>query len=232
MKIKHNSLKKLYKNYLEDRSHGSRDRCPSPQDFIVYLRDECSKKQKNQIIDHITQCPECLEELNFALKTIREEKKLMSDLKDLIPENKQNNKNKFYPQLISFRPVWIYALIIITGVVLISYLVRNNSEQEKYRGNEAQSLKLISPTHKNEQKTQMGFEWEDVHDSDYFILEIFDESLYPVWTSDKIKENHATLSDEITAMLIKEKPYYWMVTAFLSDGKTIESQLQEFYISE
>jgi hypothetical protein len=232
MKIKHNSLKKLYKGYLEDQFLGSRDKCPSPQDFIAHLRDACSKKKKNQIIDHVTQCPECLEELKFVLKTIREEEKFISDLKDLIPENKQSKKNKYYPQLISFRPLWIYGLIIISGAVLISHLVRNISQQEKYRGNVARSVTLISPTHKTEQKTQMGFKWEDVQESDYFILEIFDESLYPVWTSDKIKENYARLSEEITGILIKDKIYYWMVTAFLSDGKTIESRLQEFFISD
>ena len=115
---------------------------------------------------------------------------------------------------------------------MISFLVKNISEERKYRGAESRSVMLITPNKKTTLKTQLEFEWEHVQNSDYFILEIFDESLYPIWNSDKITVNHTLLSEEITNRLLKQKTYYWMVTAFLSDGKTIESRLQGLVISD
>lgn len=232
MKINHKDLKRLYRNYLDDIQPISRANCPSPKDILDCLRNKYSKKKKNLILEHIVQCSYCYEEFKFVQETVRAEEKFIIDLQGLCPEKKQRRKNKFYLQAISFRPVWIYGLILITGAVLVSLLVRNISEEQKYRGNETHAVTLISPTAKTEQKAQLEFKWKDVHKSEYFILEIFDETLYPVWTSDRIKENQVILSKETTDILSKQKPYYWMVTAHLSDGKTIESRLQGFFVSD
>jgi len=231
MKISHRDLKELYRDYLEDKPPVSRAKCPSPQDITACLRGERSKNRRNRIIDHIFQCAYCHEEFEFALEIIREEEKFIHDLSTIIKENNHGKKNKFF-QLYPFRPAWIYGFIFIIGVVLISLFVHNISEERKYRGAEPQSVTLITPNKKTILKTQLEFEWKHVQNSDYFILEIFDESLYPIWKSDKITINHTLLSDEITNRLLIQKTYYWMVTAFLSDGKTIESRLQDFVISD
>lgn len=232
MKINHKELERLYKDFLEDIQPITRSECPLPQDFIDYVRNECSTKKKNLIIDHVAQCIYCFEEFKFVLEIVREEEKFINDLQDLIPKRKQRVKNKFRLYTISFRPIWIYGLIFIMGAVLISLLVRNISKEQKYRGNETHEVTLISPKVTTEQKTRLEFKWKEVNKSDYFILEIFDEALHPVWISDKIKVNQITLSEEISDMLSKHKTYYWMVTAYLSDAKTIESRLQEFSISD
>ncbi|NOR11713.1 MAG: hypothetical protein GQ545_00505 [Candidatus Aminicenantes bacterium] len=232
MKISHKDLKGLYKSYLEDRLPVSRAKCPSPQDITACLRGEGLKNRRNRIIDHIFQCAYCHEEFEFILKTIREEKKFIHDLSSITKEKKHREKNKFFYQLLPLHPAWMYGLIFITGVVMISLLVKNISEERKYRGTESRSVTLITPNKKTTLKTQLEFEWKHVQNSDYFILEIFDESLYPIWKSDKITVNHTLLSEEITNRLLKQKTYYWMVTAFLSDGKTIESRLQDLVISD
>jgi hypothetical protein len=165
------------------------------------------------------------------LGIIREEEKFIHDLSTIIKEKNHRKENKFF-QFHSFRPAWIYGFIFIIGVVLISLFVHNISEERKYRGTESQAVTLITPNKKAILKKQLEFEWKHVKNSDYFILEIFDESLYPIWKSDKVTVNHTVLSTEITDRLLKQKTYYWMVTAFLSDGKTIESRLQNFVISD
>ncbi|MGB3862991.1 MAG: hypothetical protein WBF32_04890 [Candidatus Aminicenantaceae bacterium] len=231
MKISHRDLKELYRDYLKDKPPVSRAECPSPQDITDCLRGESSKNRRNRIIDHIFQCAYCHEEFEFALEIIREEEKFIDDLSTIIKENNHGKKKKYF-QLHPFRPAWIYGFIFIIGVVLISLFVHNISEEHKYRGAESYSVTLITPNKKTVLKTQLEFEWKHVQNLDYFILEIFDESLYPIWKSDKITINHTLLSDEITNRLLKQKTFYWMVTAFLSDGKTIESRLQDFVISD
>jgi hypothetical protein len=231
MKINNKDIKELYRSYLEEKLPVSRTQCPSPQDITACLRGESSRKRRYQIIDHVLQCSYCHKEYEFALETIREERKFIHELGSIIQENR-NKKEKKLIYLFTFRPSWLYTLILIAGVVLITLLVKNITEEHKYRGSEAPSIILINPNKKTNQKAQLKFEWEDIRISDYYIIEIFDESLYPIWTSEKITTNNTLLSEEITNKFLKNKTYFWMVTAFLSDGKKIESQLQEFMISD
>ncbi len=231
MKISHKDLKELFKSYLEDRIPSSRAECPLPRDITACLRAESSKKKREQIIDHVFQCAFCRQEFEFVLETIREEKKLINDLSTIIKGKRHSKENKTF-RLFPFRFSWLYSLILITGIVLITILLKNISEEHKYRSSEFPSVTLITSNKKTIQKKQPKFEWEYVQNSDYYILEIFDESLYPIWESDKITANHTVLSKEITNRLLEQKTYYWMVTAFLSDGRTIESRLQDFRFSE
>ena len=231
MRISHKDLKELYRNYLEDKLPSSRAKCPLPEDITACLRGESSKKRRNQIIDHIHYCAYCHEEFEFALETLRAEKKFIYDLDTIFQEKKCRKKNILI-QLLPFRPSWLYSLIIITGVVIITLLVKNITDEHKYRGTESPSIMLITPNKKITLKGQLKFEWEDVQNTDYYILEIFDESLYPIWRSNKITNNYSSLPEEIIRGFLKNKTYYWMVTAFISDGKTIESRLKDFIISD
>jgi hypothetical protein len=231
MKISHKDINELYKKYLEDKIPISRAKCPSPEEIAVCLRGEGSNKRRDQIIDHIFSCVFCYEEFEFALGTIREEGKFIHDLETIIQKGKYKKETKF-SQFFPVRLSWLYSLVLITGVVLITLLVKNLTEEHKYRGAESKSVMLISPTKKTTLKAQIEFEWIDVQNSEYYIVEIFDESLYPIWKSNKITANSTLLSEEISSRFLLPKTYYWMVTAFLLDGKTIESRLKDFVITD
>jgi hypothetical protein len=231
MKISHKDLKELYKSYLEDKIPGSRAKCPLPEGITACLRGESSKKRKNQIIDHIFHCVYCNEEFEFALETIREERKFIQNL-DAIMQKKKNKKEYNFFQFFLFRPTWLNSLILIIGIVLVTLLVKNIAEDHKFRGAESKSVMLIAPNKKTTLQAQIEFEWKDVQNSDYYILEIFDESLFPIWKSSEITANHTLLPKEISNRFFEHKTYYWMVTAYLSDGKTIESRLLDFVISD
>lgn len=231
MKINHKDIKGLFKSYLEDRLPVSRAKCPLPDDITACIRGESTKKRRNQIIDHVLHCAYCHEEFEFALGIIRGEEKFIKDLGSIVQEKKKSRK-KEYLQFFPFRPSWLHSLILITVVVMLTLLVKDMTEERKYRGSETLSITLITPNKKATLRYQLKFEWEDIQNSDYYILEVFDESLYPIWKSDKITVNYTLLSQEITNRFLIHKTYYWMITAFLTDGKTIESKLQDFRISD
>lgn len=231
MKISPKDLKDLYRDYLEDEPTISRTKCPSSRDITACIRGERSKNRRHQIIDHIFQCSCCHEEFELILKIIREENRFIHTISTAIQEKSHRKKNKFF-QHPPFRPAWIYGFLFIIGVVLISLFVNNISKERKYRSAESHSVTLVAPNNKTTLETPLEFEWKHVQNSDYYILEIFDESLYPIWVSDKIAIDHTFLSEEIANKLLKQKTYYWMVTAYFSDGKAIESRLQEFMISD
>ena len=231
MKISHKDLKELYRGYLEDERPVSRAKCPLPEDITACLRGEISKKRRHDIVDHILRCVYCHEEFEFALETIREESKFIHDLNRLIQEKKFEKKYRFF-QFFPFRPSWLYSLVLIIGVSLITLLVINITEEYKYRSAESPSVILTAPINNVTPKTQLKFEWKEIQNSEYYILEIFNESLYPTWKSGKITLNYTLLPEEITNRFLKNKTYYWMITAYLIDGKTIESRLQDFIISD
>jgi len=231
MKISHKDLKELYRDYLEDKAPVSTSKCPSPQDMTALIRSENSKKGSAQIIDHIFECTSCREEFEFALETIREEKKFIHDLSTIVQERLLVKKTKT-GQLFPLRLSWLYSLLLIIGIFMITFLVKNISEERKYRGGDSHTVMLLSPKKKTSPRKQLKFIWRHIQNSDYYILEIFDESLYPIWKSDKITANHAVIPETIANKLKEQKTHFWMVTAFLADGKTIESRLQNFKISD
>ena len=126
MKINHKDIKELYISYLDYRPPISRSECPSPQDITACLRGKRSRKRRNQIIDHVFQCVYCHKEFEFALQTIREEGILIHDLDKIIQENRPSKKKKTYVFL-PLRLSWLYSLILITAVVMITLLIKNFS---------------------------------------------------------------------------------------------------------
>ena len=231
MKISHKDIKGLFRNYLKDRFPVSRAKCPLPEDITACLRGNISKKRRNQIIDHIFNCAYCHEEFEFAFKILREEEKFINDLSTIVKEKKRSEEKKYF-QFFPFRQSWLYSLILIIAVAMLTLLVKDMTEERRYRGANALSITLVTPDQKVILRNQLKFEWENIQNSDYYILEVFDESLYPIWKSNKITVNSTLLSKEITNRLIKHKTYYWMITAILRDGKSIESRLQDFRISD
>ncbi|MCK4264030.1 MAG: hypothetical protein KAX27_03720, partial [Candidatus Aminicenantes bacterium] len=107
-----------------------------------------------------------------------------------------------------------------------------NLEKREYRGANQAKIILIEPINKKYSKFLLTFKWKKIENSDYYILEIFDKTLYPVWESKKIFKTRVVLPDEISSKLIKNNRYFWMVTAFLSDGSKTESIIKEFKVTE
>ena len=82
------------------------------------------------------------------------------------------------------------------------------------------------------QKSLLKFRWVEIKDSDYYIVELYDETLLPIWRSEKIFNNEIDLPKQILDRLVKNKKYFWMLTAYFPDGKKIESRLEYFIPTE
>lgn len=244
MKITDKDLQKLYKAHIVEKIPISRKNCPSQKKFINFFRTKLSEKQRIGLIDHITNCCYCAQEFEFTTQILRDEKKLIEEIGNII-QNKwikktagksdkgslsylRKRKILFFPAL-----SWKLSLIIFGAVILISALIIfQNSERRDYRDKNTQSINLIEPIKGKYSKSLLVFKWNEYNGSDHYILEIFDETLYPVWESNKILKNNFVLPDEIAKKLIGNKTYFWMITAFLADGRKIESKLEEFTVTD
>jgi hypothetical protein len=240
MKIKHNELQKLYKAYIMDRIPQSQKKCPPQKEIVNFFRLKLSENRKSKLINHITNCCYCAQEFEFILQTLREQENLSKEIgrlfcsknkskeieKGIKKDSPQSAKKRwiFFPAL-----SWKYVLpIFIVSIIISALIIFKKPEKTEFRDEHLYQISLIEPINGKYFKPSSVFNWTEIKNSAYYILEIFDETLYPVWESNKISKNHYALPEETVKKLIKNKTYFWMVTVYFSDGRKIESGLEEF----
>jgi hypothetical protein len=218
----------------------SRKDCPPAKEIINFFRSKLSEHRKIKLIDHITNCRYCTQEFEFILQTLREQEKLSEEIGKLFrPKNTRTEIEKsvkkdaprstkkrwiFFPFL-----SWKYVLpIFMAAIIILALIIFRKPEKTEFREEHLPQISLIEPVNGKYFKRLSVFNWTEIKNSAYYILEIFDESLYPVWESNKISKNHYTLPGETARKLIKNKTYFWMVTVYFSDGRKVESPLEEF----
>lgn len=240
MKMKNKELIKSYKAYIMENVPLSRESCPPCEDIISFFKPKTSEKQRSRIIDHITKCFFCAQEFEFILQIQREEEKLIEGIGKSLQskENiefikkgagKNSNHSSKRPKLFFPRLSWKYALpLLLVAVIISTLLVFQNLGKREYRGPDLIKVRLIEPINGKYSKSLLVFRWNEFKNSEYYILELYDEALYQIWKSDKIIKNKIILPPEVTKSLDTNKTYFWMVTAFLPDGKKIESEIEEF----
>jgi len=243
MKIKNKDLIKLYKAHIMENIPHSRKSCPPSKKINSFFRSKTSEKQRPRIIDHITKCSSCAQEFEFMLKTRREERKLIEEIGKFL-QSKENitfikkrvgkKINQISKRRKPFFPIfaWKYALVLAGVAIIIStFLVFQNIGKKDYRGPDLRQVRLIEPINGKYSKSLLTFKWNEFKDSEYYILELFNETLFQIWKSNKIIKNQAILPAEVAKSLNTNKTYFWMVTAFLPDGKKIESEIEEFTLT-
>ena len=247
MKINNKDLKNLYKAYIMENIPLSQKNCPPTKEIINLFRSKLSEKQKSKIIDHITSCYFCSQEFEFILQTLRQENKLKDEIRRLLfskkeappikqKENKKINYSRkkfisFFPQL-SWKSTSLILGIAIIIFGLFALIVFQNNEKKVYRGRYFSPIKLIEPVKGEYQKSLLVFRWQKIEGSEYYILELFDETLLPIWKSKKIFNSHTGLPQKIVNSLSENKMYFWMVTAYFPDGMEIESRMENFILKK
>lgn len=246
MKIKDKDLKILYMTHTIAKSSPARKDCPSPEEFLHFFRSEKSKKTTAEIIDHLSKCYYCLQEFKLVSETLIKEKELNQEIKKILDldnskSDAKKRKNSMFLTLkkwwrsCSSRFSWKYASIFSGTLLLIfivSILIIKISGKQEYRGAMSPRINLIEPINKRYSKSILVFKWSEMKDSEYYILEVFNDTLYPIWKSNKILKNETHLPAEILIKLIENRKYYWMVTAFSYKGGKVESRIEGFSVIE
>jgi hypothetical protein len=95
----------------------------------------------------------------------------------------------------------------------------------------ASSLTLIQPNQDNPAKLPLIFKWKPVEGADYYALEIFDETLVPVWKCAEIRSPYFAMPAVSSGWLKFNKPYFWMTIAYRNKEKLAESDLARFVVT-
>lgn len=248
MRINNIGLKKIYRKYVEQIPVSDRKKCPSSIKIMNFFRGKLSERQKTKIIDHITNCPCCLEEFDFILKTLRF--KLRKELEDLNSSEEAEDlsslrlkiydilcelKNRQKPSLfkLSFNYVSIGVILaLLVGSILLFFRTgaKNIDEKTQLRGEKKQMIELVGPLPAKIHSDSLLFKWKKVKGCKYYILELYDEKLNLIWKSGKISRNRLKLPHEVKNGLKDNKKYFWSVAAYSSTQKLSESLLKDFFL--
>jgi len=241
MKINEIDLKKAYAAYVQGKKPSSRKSCPS----IEMMRDSFgarfSRKKKMEIVAHITNCSSCAREFILLAQLSRpdrdletEARKLGESIKDCqgIQVRGHSEKRPFFPSFASsfWKYATVLAMLIIAGSAII--LITRNPQGFGERGSGLALLDVIGPSTSMLFHKSPLFEWKEIPEYEYYILELSDESLAPIWKSGRISRGQYTIPDNIWLRLRKNGNYYWMVSAYQEDKKKAESKLHHFFIAD
>jgi hypothetical protein len=230
MKIANDDLKKLYQRYVTSKIPDNRNKCPSPMALSISFESLTSIRNKKEIIDHITECSFCREEFEILLDL----QKCQASFSTSISGNSSTDSTKYILGAANSakRIIWRYAYFLI-GLVLIltAYylIIQRNSFSEAMRTSE-QRILLFAPAQVHTFPKPLIFRWEAQPSSQYYILELFDNSLLPIWTSQKLVDIQTQLPVEVLSSLQSGNYYFWMITAFSSTQKISESELLRFLV--
>lgn len=254
MKVNDRDLQRLYQDYIRQKPILMRESCPPSKKIINFFSSKLSERQKTKIVDHITTCPECLQEFEFILQTLRYELKINQETKDFSPsEEKISAMRKKFNKIVAdlrkrmklFLPKFsfkygtlIVGVTVITAFIFIVFfkIIFFNSNRtpgiDQIRSKTTSQITLIGPLGEIDPSTSLSFKWNKLENTEYYILELFDEALILIWKSEEILKNKYILPENIFKKLGKNKPYYWIITAFSSKEKKAESPLEDFILKK
>lgn len=227
MKAEDRDLREVFRVYVDSSASGDRRSCPSLEALAASFEPWASTRKKRRIIDHLSECPAC-----------REEFRLYFDLQktpvDALPSPSTSQvagttKARRSPAL----ALWRYAAILM-GVCLIFsaivLLIRNTDVSEVERAGTT-GVALLYPTTSHIGSEELIFRWEAFTPSQYYIVELFNEALLPVWTSTPIKDVQVRPPSDKSLDMSTGTVYFWMVTAYSKADKTGESRLARFEVT-
>jgi hypothetical protein len=229
MKIELDRLRALFRGYTASKRPPDRRGCPSPRAIAGSFEPSLSRRARKNIADHISECPFCREEFMIFLEARRSEAgapvpedRAISDQPRPLPRKRAGGSG--------LAVVWQYACVLIgLGLAISSFfmVIQQKHSSEVQRSRESEIL-LLFPRASQVITAPPIFRWRGSPTVDYYVLELFDEAMLPIWTSERIRGSQAPLPLDVFSGLHPGKSYYWMVTGFSLALRTEESGLSQF----
>ena len=230
MKVDDAILKELFQGYSAARRSLDRKKCPSTSEITSSFEPSAPIRKKKRIVDHVSGCPFCREEF-LLLFEIQRSSPSLSGIKDATaaygPETGSSIRSEpSHPRF------WQYACSLLGLSLLISslFFIVNRKDLSEVERTARTELILLSPKTGQSVSLPLIFRWRGRAAIDYYVLELFDEALLPIWISGEIRDIQVQLPPPIVSMLRPGRPYYWMVTSYSKGSETTESRLAHFRI--
>jgi len=248
MKIDTQDLRCLYQAAISHRKRPSPITCPAPRRMIGLFDGSLAAGEKNRLIDHLTRCGPCFREFESYRSLYQQQEKMITSLEAWVGQRK---KRASYPAIKDrqaaynppsedtfwgrFKPrSWARTLslaMLLLGLILglSRWTSLKNIFENRYRAAPGAKIALISPSlDKLVQRQSLVFQWAPLPGTEYYVFELFDETLSPIWRSPEMAGTKTILPGDISGRLHPLQTYYWVVTGILADGKKAESDIGAF----
>ncbi len=230
MKIDNQGLKTLFRANVHSNNPVSREQCPSAERLVGLLGGRASRRESTRLVDHISRCRFCAEELEFLVEARRSEKGLIQDIGQWLDRKERDSLRPPLFSRFSWGLASLLAVFAVVCVLLLRFIIL--PAPETYRADSQTKIELLEPVDIRVPRSNLVFRWRPLPNTEYYVLEIFDEALAPVWESGKIAANQAAPPREISGKLAAGRTYSWLVTAHLPNGDQIHSSLVGFVLRE
>jgi hypothetical protein len=246
MKIKYEDLKLLYRDHIRSQHPVSRLQCPSLEKIYSSLKGKNSQRYRIKLINHISHCRFCLDDFDILRSFLLHEKYMLAEIDQIIPIAK--NQDYHLREIIGkyrhgkkqilinyLRKTAFYFPMLAIAFLIISLftnrqLIKRVLFSDQNRSPLKSELVLLHPECNKEYAIfDLVFKWNSIPRSDYYIIDIFDETLLPIWKSPPIFEPFLKFPAKNLQIIKPNKKYFWMVTAYRSDKTQIESNINCFY---
>jgi len=117
-------------------------------------------------------------------------------------------------------------------IVSSFFIIRNQHENSALRHPGTGEITIIVPKRTFSLSAPLIFRWLAKPGTEYYVLEIFDKSLLPVWASGKETETQLWLPAEVLTTFRPGQVFYWMITSYAFGSKTGESPLSRFEVRQ
>jgi hypothetical protein len=233
MKINREPIKDLFRSQVADRTGPDRDFCPQPEEIVDSLRGRMSQTEKEKFVEHLSRCSLCIEEFHFFLEMKRVEERFIQAVKNQKKESRIfDTPLKGISKLLrpkEWKPIPVAAAVFLI-LVFASTLYISQLNRQKNRGEKPSLFKLIQPVHAKRASLPPVFRWSEARGAEYYVLELFDATLLPVWRSRPLFDHRFQLPADVSRKLSPGQTYFWFVTAFFPSDKKIESPLEQFRV--
>lgn len=227
MKSANRDLRELFQAYVDSQETTIGKRCPSLKVLSDSFEFDTPGRKKKKVIDHLSECSTCREEfrLYFDLQKFPLGERHAGDY------GETDVADKFRRQKALF--IWRFATIVVGACLIFSSImlfIKDAEISETERAG-AMGIMLVSPVRSLAGSEGLVFRWEAFGDAQYYIVELFDEDLLPVWVSPPVKEVYIQPPAELCANMGAGAVYFWMVTAYSNAAKIGESRLARFKVT-
>ncbi len=228
MKSENRDLRDLFQAFVRSKGPGDRKDCPSVQDLADSFDPKASRRKKKKIIDHLSECGDCREEfrLYLELNNFGDDRRM-----DLAPA--LSKKVSRAPHLSSVA-LWRYAVIAVAlGLVVAGLVLLRKGEIPEVERNPAErGIVLVEPLSGTIRPDGTVFRWRELVSAQHYLLELFDETLLPVWVSPPLRKTETRLPEDIARALKAGASYFWMVSGYSESSRIAESRLARFEVTE
>jgi hypothetical protein len=232
MNLNDEDLRRLYRSYIALKDPDNRLGCPSLEKLVLFFESSSRIRKKMKIIDHVTNCSSCAREFEFLLELQRYEKKMIQEVRE--SQSAESLPPFLFRSSQRMRLLWRFSSVLI-GIALVivslATIVQKLGREDQTRA--ARSfVRLIQPKSNQRVTLPLIFKWQGIAGAESYVLELYDESLLPIWKSTAIPATSFILPRAIASQLQLNRPYYWLVTVYGHNEKLAESNLSLFAISQ